>query len=95
MQLELFAIGVIIWSVFFDALRDGFLKSCWWKRHIFKWLQFYPPILFILIVHLGWQWWLILPIPSWIIWRIALRYVAKVNWPSMWISWLVPRYRKH
>lgn len=89
MQTESIAIGVILLTVFFDALRDGFSSSQnWWKRHIYKWLHFYTPLLFILIVHLGWHWWLILPIPCWIVWQIALHYIAKVEWESMWLRWI-------
>lgn len=87
-MLEYIALIVVVMTVFFDALRDGFFKNQnWWKRHIVKWLQFYIPILFVMVVHLDWKWWLILPIPCWILWQVALHYVACVEWESMWIRW--------
>ena len=35
-----------------DAMRDGWLKEGWWKRHIAKWLAFYPPLVFIAVDYL-------------------------------------------
>ncbi len=84
-MLEYLALTVIIITVFFDSLRDGFMHNKnWWRRHIVKWLQFYVPILFVMIVHLDWKWWIILPIPCWIIWQLTLRYIAGVEWESIW-----------
>ena len=88
-MLEYIALIVIIITVFFDSLRDGFKDDKnWWKRHIVKWLQFYIPILFVMVVHLDWKWWIILPIPCWTIWQVTIFHVAKKNWESMWIRWM-------
>jgi len=88
--MEYVAIIVIVLTVFFDALRDGFINDPnWWKRHIFKWLAFYIPILYIMIVHVGLVWWWILLVPCcWIIWQVAIHYIAKKKWESMWIRWI-------
>jgi len=99
-MIQYIALGVIISTVFFDSLRDGMMHNKnWWRWHVVKWLQFYVPILFVMVVHLNWKWWLILPIPCWIIWQLTLRYVAGVKWESMWIRWvkkmLDPKIHNH
>lgn len=88
-MLQYIALSVIIIAVIFDPLRDVFTayQKGWWQRHIVKWIQFYVPVLFIMFVHLDPKWWLILPIPCWIIWQLMLHYVAKAEWESMWIRW--------
>ena len=88
------ALSVIIITVIFDSLRDGFMQhkknnnNWWWQWHIVKWIQFYVPLLFILIIHVNRKWWVILSIFCWILWQLTLRYVAGVKWESIWIRWL-------
>jgi len=82
-------IAVILWTVFFDALRDGFADHPdWWMRHVFKWLQFYPILIYVIWRFLNWRWWLILPLPCWALWQFALRCIAGKDWESMWIRWI-------
>lgn len=48
---------LIAWATVFDALRDRYypkLANAWprwtreqWRWHIFKWLAFYPPLVYI------------------------------------------------
>ena len=88
-MLQGIAVAVIVMTIFFDALRDGWINHpSWWRRHISKWLQLYLPIVFIMIVHLGWYWWLLLPLPCWIIWQLSLYYITGAKWESMWIRWI-------
>ena len=77
---------VVCIAVFFDALRDGHIDcNNWWKRHIFKWLAFFPPIVYILfvckmqILHVA----ILIPV-CWLLWQIGLRLSGK-TWESMWI----------
>ena len=78
-------IVIILWTVFFDSLRDGFLHESWWKRHIFKWLAFYPVIIYLMW---GWEWyWFVATgIMSWLIWRFGIHVVCKKDWKSWWIK---------
>ena len=83
--MEYCAYVIILLTVFFDALRDGFLHEGWLKRHIFKWLQLYTPIIYILIIfEVVWWLWIILAIAGWVLWHITIRKICHKNWES-WI----------
>lgn len=83
MQLKTLILAVFAWTVVFDALRDGWMRSeGWWTRHIVKWGQFYPVLIVILLIVFPWWVPLLLAGPSWILWQISLRYIAGVKWES-------------
>lgn len=82
------AILVITMVNVFDPLRDVWMKSeSWWKRHIVKWLAFYPPLAFITVMSLPWQFWLPCAFGSWIVWRASISIFTDAEWESMWIRW--------
>jgi hypothetical protein len=68
----------------FDAMRDGWLKEGWWKRHIAKWLAFYPPLVFIAVTYLSPVAVIATAIASWVVWRLTIRYVCGKEWKSHW-----------
>jgi len=77
---------IILWTVFLDSLRDG-LEGSWLKTHIVKWLQFYPIIIYLMIVEkLIWWLWIVLAIISWGIWQLSIRFICHKNWTSIWIK---------
>ena len=87
--MEYIAIAVILVATCFDALRDAWMRNAgWWKRHSVKWISFYLPLTFIMVMHVGWIWWVPLIIASWLTWRLSLRYIGGVRWESMWIRWI-------
>jgi hypothetical protein len=88
-QLQLAVCFMFVWTVIFDALRDGWMKSeGWWKRHIAKWAQFYPVLIFILLLVFPWWVPIVLAVPSWCLWQISLRWIAGVKWES-WLFRLI------
>ena len=88
-HMEYIATIVILTATCFDALRDAWMRSeGWWKRHVVKWISFYLPLTFIMVMHVGWQWWGPLAVISWIVWRMSLRYIGGVKWESMWVRWI-------
>jgi hypothetical protein len=88
-HMEYIATIVILTATCFDALRDAWMRSeGWWKRHTVKWISFYLPLTFIMVMHIGWQWWGPLAVISWVVWRMSLRYIGGVKWESMWVRWI-------
>tara|TARA_R100000656_G_scaffold67119_2_gene50862 strand:- start:378 stop:701 length:324 start_codon:yes stop_codon:yes gene_type:complete len=85
---EYVAIAVILIASCFDALRDAWMRDAgWWKRHSVKWISFYLPLTFIMVMFVDWTWWAGVAILSWIVWRLSLRHIGGVQWESMWIRW--------
>jgi len=78
-------IFIIIFSVIFDALRDVFHNDPnWWKRHLIKWGQFYPPLAYILLIadyHYSVK--IIIVMLSCFLWRMVIKICGK-NWKSFW-----------
>jgi len=81
----IWTIIIILWTVFFDSLRDGFLHESWIKRHIFKWLAFYPIIIYLLWEY-PWYCFISMAIASWLIWQLGARVICKKEWESWWIK---------
>ena len=82
------AVAVILVASVFDALRDAWMRDAgWWKRHAVKWVSFYLPLTFIMVIHVNWWLWLPVSALSWVAWRLSLRHIGGVQWESMWIRW--------
>lgn len=78
---------IIIWTVIFDALRDGLEQLSWTKRHVIKWLGFYPIIIYAMIISkMAWWLWILLPLLSWGIWQLVIRYICHKDWVSVWVK---------
>ena len=85
---KIIILAVIVITVFFDALRDGWYgRIGWWKWHIVKWIAFYTPIIYILWVNFAWYWILAMAIPAWLLWRLGLRLTGQ-----KWDTWLTKRF---
>jgi len=79
-----------------DAVRDAWIHQPWWKRHIAKWLHFYPPFLYLFFLlwvtdvlgtGIGGLWkWVLVPFASWALWRIAVSYIGGAKWKSKWLN---------
>ena len=69
------AVAVILLSTAANALHDRWITRNvgWWQWHIVKWIMFFPPLVYIAVYFLSWQWWLPLAIVSWILWRIIYK----------------------
>lgn len=78
------AIGIALLASVFDALRDAWIKEGWWKRHIVKWLSFYPPLIFIIAVHVPWIYWAPVAVAAWVVWRLSVKHIGGKNWESHW-----------
>ena len=88
-MLEIVAVVVVLVATAFDALRDSWMRSeGWWKRHAVKWISFYLPLTYIMVLDTHWHLWLPLVLMSWVVWRLTLRYIGGVHWESMWTRWL-------
>ena len=89
--LQAIAILLLLSNVIVDPLRDTWMSRGndigWWKRHLVKWGQFYPPLIFIGIVHVNpWLWLPILLIAA-ALWQVSLIKIAKVDWGgSKWLK---------
>ena len=91
MKIEYWTCLIILWTTFFDSLRDGFKETNigWWKWHLIKWCQFLPIIVYLMILTLHrWHYWIILIIASWLLWRFGIVIICKKNWKSIWFWWL-------
>jgi len=90
--LEVIAVLLILSNSITDPLRDVWMKSNeigWWKRHIAKWGQFYPPLVFITVVHVRWWLWISLVPLSLFLWQWSLIKIAKTDWGgSKWLKWI-------
>ncbi len=67
---ELFVLVLILWVVFFDALRDAWIgKVGWWQWHLTKWAAFFPPLAYISLI--AWEWWEVVGVAllSLVVWR--------------------------
>jgi len=92
-DINLMSITVIFCTIFFDRLRDEFLKENWITRHIFKWFAFYPIIIY-LIWGWNWYWFVVMAILSWLIWQFGIRVICKKNWESWWIKLIEQIFKK-
>jgi len=81
----IWTIIIILWTVFFDSLRDGLLHESWIKRHLFKWLAFYPIIIY-LMWGWKWYWWIVMAVVCWAIWQLGIHFICKKDWDSWWIK---------
>jgi len=91
--IEIFALLVILSNVIIDPLRDIWMSRGndvgWWKRHIAKWGQFYPPLIFITVVHVHWYLWIPVGLLSLFLWQVSLIKIAKKDWGgSKWLKWM-------
>lgn len=87
MNIEIVTCLIILWTVLFDSLRDGFLHNVsWTKWHIIKYCEFYPIIIYLMILTLHkWYIWIVLPIISWAIWRFGITVICKKHWETIWV----------
>lgn len=94
--MEYVAVAIIVLSSAADALRDAWMRSeGWWKRHAVKWVAFYTPLTFILVIHLPIVTWIPVAVASWIVWRLSLRHIGGKEWESMWFRWAKNFFNKN
>jgi len=100
MTYWIIGIFTILFATFFDGLWNGNIDNPnWWKRHVFKWLAFFPPMIYILYTLVSKMytvmytvWFLIcfivlICLVSWALWQLGMRLSGK-QWPSIWIGLL-------
>ena len=95
-NLKLVSIIIIAWTVFFDAIRDRWMSKFrgddgWMKRHIAKWLAFYPIIGYIIYENkLYSDPWISIPIMivgGWAIWQLGqFASGGGPPWRSYWLG---------
>ena len=77
MKSQLVLISIILLSTAFDALRDGLLGSVdWLAWHTIKWIAFFPPLVYLWFRLDSWYVRILLPIVSFIIWRVLYEGVS-------------------
>lgn len=83
----LVAIGIIMLSTFFDALRDGCSDYIsWWAWHGIKWLSFYAPLAFIALEHLRPRRLIAyVAVAAWVLWSVALE-LTPATWHGSFIQ---------
>jgi hypothetical protein len=81
------AIIVLLSSSFFDALRDTHNRKDWWAFHWRKWISWYPPLAFILYLHVDRWFWLPVIVAAYAIWRLGAIAGGQGHWPSFWGRW--------
>ena len=107
--LTLLTVAIILVATAADALRDAWMhgpnKKGWWQRHAAKWVSFYVPLAWILVlVSLPWwarpaPWWAVLGLTAaiwgalaavaWVVWRVTITLAGET-----WGSWLTNWRRK-
>ena len=58
MELQFFAIGLVLVTSAADAVRDakhGSKDFTWMQWHVVKWIAFYGPLAFITYIHIDWE----------------------------------------
>ena len=84
--MEYIALALIMFTSAADAVRDAWIQEGWWKRHIAKWLAFYPPLIFIMVWFTPMFWWPFIIIGAWVVWRLSVRYIGGRRWRSHWFD---------
>lgn len=91
MSIEFFVILLIIFVSIFDPLRDTSWKDkskSWIVKHIYKWLAFYPPLIFLALYFLPWWVTVMLACTCFLIWNLSLRLIAKNKDWNKWFPQL-------
>ena len=93
--LQLVTCFVLLWTAFFDGMRDGTLKKSWWTRKKYKWAQLYPIAIYLMIItKMSWWIWLVIPICGWLLWQLAANKICGKNWDSFIINSIKKIFRK-
>jgi hypothetical protein len=88
MEIKFILIALFILVNIFDPLRDANWcdkSKSWLVKHIYKWLAFYPPLVFLALLFFNWTQIIILVIICFIVWNLSLRFIAK---KKDWNKWL-------
>ena len=86
-EIKILVIALILLVNIFDPLRDSNWcnkSKSWLVKHVYKWLSFYPPLVFLALYFLPWEAAVILALICPLVWNLSLRLIAKNN---SWNKW--------
>jgi hypothetical protein len=87
-EIKILVIALIIFVNIFDPLRDANWcdkSKSWLVKHIYKWLAFHPPLVFLALYFFSWLEVIFLAFSCFVIWNLSIRFIAK---KKDWNKWL-------
>lgn len=89
MEIKILVAALLILVNVFDPLRDANWcdkSKSWLVKHIYKWLAFHPPLVFLALYFFPWYKAVALGVVCFLVWSLSIRFIAGKNW-NKWLPW--------